>query len=144
MLYLALFAKKCKPQIHFRQPKTLTNCCMHYLLSTAPMSIVFYHLFFRTLTFLYLPVHNFWLLVCPNALSYDWQMGSIPLVHSFQDPRAALALPAFYGTLLLAAMSILYQRYGSKSAVMRDVSKQNDPMVGLCVNKKIFQKSLIL
>ena len=122
MLYLALFAKKCKPQIHFRQPKTLTNCCMHYLLSTAPMSIVFYHLFFRTLTFLYLPVHNFWLLVCPNALSYDWQMGSIPLVHSFQDPRAALALPAFYGTLLLAAMSILYQRYGRKSAVMRDVS----------------------
>ena len=67
-------------------------------------------------------------------------MGSIPLVHSFEDPRAALALPAFYGTLLLAAMSILYQRYGSKSAVMRDVSKQNDQMVGLCVNKKNFKK----
>ena len=124
MLYLALFAKKCKPQIHFRQPKTLTNCCMHYLLSTAPMSIVFYHLFFRTLTFLYLPVHNFWLLLCPNALSYDWQMGSIPLVHSFQDPRVALALPAFYGILLLVSMSILYQRYANKIAAMRDVSKK--------------------
>ena len=70
-------------------------------------------------------------------------MGSIPLVHSFQDPRAALALPAFYGTLLLAAMSILYQRYCSKSAVMRDVSKQNDPRWGSVLTKK-FQKSLIL
>ena len=96
--------------------------------SAAPMSIVFYHLFFRTLTFLYLPVHNFWLLLCPNALSYDWQMGSIPLVHSFQDPRAALAIPAFYGILLLASMSVLYQRYGNKNAATRDVSKQNGSM----------------
>ena len=125
MLYLALFAKKCKPQIHFRQPKTLTNCCMHYLLSTAPMSIVFYHLFFRTLTFLYLPVHNFWLLLCPNALSYDWQMGSIPLLHSLEDPRACIAIPLFYGTFLLAFMSIFYQWIGNKMTTIRDVSKKN-------------------
>ena len=132
MLYLALFAKKCKPQIHFRQPKTLTNCCMHYLLSTAPMSIVFYHLFFRTLTFLYLPVHNFWLLLCPNALSYDWQMGSIPLLHSLEDPRACIAIPLFYGTLLLAFMSIFYQWIGNKMTTIRDVSKK----IGGKVNKQ--------
>ena len=55
-------------------------------------------------------------------------MGSIPLVHSFQDPRAALAIQAFYGILLLASMSVLYQRYGNKNAATRDVSKQNGSM----------------
>jgi len=30
---------------------------------------------------------NIWLLLCPAVLSYDWQMGSIPLVTRFSDPR---------------------------------------------------------
>ena len=96
------------------------------------LSIVFYHLFFRTLTFLYLPVHNFWLLLCPNALSYDWQMGSIPLLHSLEDPRACIAIPLFYGTLLLAFMSIFYQWIGNKMTTIRDVSKK----IGGKVNKQ--------
>ena len=79
--------------------------------------------FFRTLTFLYLPIHNFWLLLCPSALSYDWQMGSIPLIHSLYDPRACVAIPVFYGTLLLAFMSICYKRLsGNGNKNMMEVS----------------------
>ena len=68
-------------------------------------------LFFRTLSLLYLPVHNFWMLLCPSSLSYDWQMGSLPLITSVWDdlPRVVLALPLFYGTLLAGFMTIFYR-----------------------------------
>ncbi|KAL1466352.1 hypothetical protein MTO96_026745 [Rhipicephalus appendiculatus] len=36
----------------------------------------------RLLTYSYLCAFNAWLLLCPSTLSYDWQMGSIPLVTS--------------------------------------------------------------
>jgi hypothetical protein len=75
------------------------------------------HLFYSTLTFLYLPVHNFWMLLCPNALSYDWQMGSLPLVQNPWDPRACIALPTFYGSLLLLGFTTLVHRSTSVVAV---------------------------
>ncbi|CAH1798791.1 unnamed protein product [Owenia fusiformis] len=34
----------------------------------------------RTLTFLHLPVVNFWLLLFPKTLSFDWSMEAIPLI----------------------------------------------------------------
>jgi hypothetical protein len=49
----------------------------------------------RLLTYGFLPVFNFWLILCPHHLSYDWQMGSIPLLNSFSDPRN-LATLFFY------------------------------------------------
>ncbi|CAN8016620.1 unnamed protein product, partial [Ixodes persulcatus] len=52
----------------------------------------------RSLTFLYLPVFNLWLLLCPRWLSFDWSMEAIPLVQSPTDPRN-LATAAFYATL---------------------------------------------
>lgn len=52
----------------------------------------------RTLTFLYLPAFNFWLLLCPRWLSFDWSMEAIPLVQSPADPRNLLSA-AFYGGL---------------------------------------------
>ena len=64
--------------------------------------------FSRTLTFLYLPVLNFWLLLCPTWLAYDWQMGSVPLVTSFTDLRFASIL-IFYGTLGIVTLAVLRQ-----------------------------------
>jgi len=49
----------------------------------------------RFLTYAFLPVFNFWLIICPYRLSYDWQMGSIPLIESPWDPRN-LATALFY------------------------------------------------
>nr|XP_037289959.1 protein O-mannosyl-transferase TMTC1-like [Rhipicephalus microplus] len=48
----------------------------------------------RLLTYSYLCAFNAWILLCPRTLSYDWQMGSIPLVTSPCDCRnlATLAL----------------------------------------------------
>ncbi|KAI5703675.1 hypothetical protein M8J75_014835 [Diaphorina citri] len=54
----------------------------------------------RFLTFSYLAVFNFWLLLCPSTLSHDWQMGSIPLVTNLADSRN-LATCAFFGCCLL-------------------------------------------
>ncbi|XP_071526882.1 protein O-mannosyl-transferase TMTC1-like [Panulirus ornatus] len=54
----------------------------------------------RTLTFSYLPAFNTWLLLCPWALSHDWQMGSIPLLTSLIDVRNVASL-VFYAALLL-------------------------------------------
>ena len=34
----------------------------------------------RWLTLLYLPVLNFFLLLVPSPLTYDWQMGTVPMI----------------------------------------------------------------
>ncbi|PIK49285.1 hypothetical protein BSL78_13850 [Apostichopus japonicus] len=60
----------------------------------------------RTLTFLLLPVMNFWLLLCPYNLSFDWSMGTIPLVESILDPRNIYSL-AFYAMLAVVALWII-------------------------------------
>ena len=67
--------------------------------------------YFRILTFLYLPVHNFWLLLCPEKLSYDWQMGSVPLIHisNITNDPSCIVIPLFYGTLL-SFILVLLQR----------------------------------
>ena len=52
----------------------------------------------RALTFLFLPALNFWLLLCPSRLSFDWSMDAVPLVRSLADPRNMATL-AFYSTL---------------------------------------------
>uniref|UniRef100_T1J4S4 dolichyl-phosphate-mannose--protein mannosyltransferase n=1 Tax=Strigamia maritima TaxID=126957 RepID=T1J4S4_STRMM len=53
----------------------------------------------RLLTYSYLLVFNAWLMLAPVNLSYDWQMGSIPLLHSFSDIRN-LATGIFFLTLV--------------------------------------------
>ncbi|XP_060535023.1 protein O-mannosyl-transferase TMTC1-like isoform X2 [Cylas formicarius] len=57
----------------------------------------------RVLTFCYLAAFNMWLLVYPSNLSHDWQMGSIPLVTTLNDPRNFLTCFFFGGALLLTA-----------------------------------------
>ncbi|KAL2093739.1 hypothetical protein ACEWY4_011051 [Coilia grayii] len=58
----------------------------------------------RTLTFLYLPAVNAWLLLCPDTLSFDWSMDALPLVRSLADPRN-LHTAAFYAALLVLGWS---------------------------------------
>ncbi|CAL1263542.1 unnamed protein product [Larinioides sclopetarius] len=50
----------------------------------------------RTLTFFYLPAFNFWLMLCPRWLSFDWSMEAIPLLTSILDARNIFTI-AFYG-----------------------------------------------
>nr|CAD7570595.1 unnamed protein product [Timema californicum] len=49
----------------------------------------------RFLTFSYLPAFNFFLLLWPQWLSFDWGMDAIPRITSLFDPRIFLAL-VFY------------------------------------------------
>lgn len=44
----------------------------------------------RLLTFAYLPVFNFGLLLYPNTLSFDWGMEAVPRITSLRDPRNLL------------------------------------------------------
>lgn len=50
------------------------------------------------LTYAYLPIFNLFLIIYPMTLSYDWQMGSIPLVETIRDSRN-FATFFFYITL---------------------------------------------
>ncbi|XP_075154079.1 transmembrane O-mannosyltransferase targeting cadherins 2 [Haematobia irritans] len=52
----------------------------------------------RFLTFLYLPVFNFKLLLNPQVLSFDWGMNAIPRITSLWDGRNFLSA-GFYGAL---------------------------------------------
>jgi hypothetical protein len=63
----------------------------------------------RTLTFLYLPAFNLWLLVQPTVLSFDWSMEAIPLIHSLADIRN-LATAIFYLTLAYLGWNALFRR----------------------------------
>ena len=64
----------------------------------------------RFLTFLYLPVFNFQLLLCPSTLSYDWSMSAIPLVTSLMDSRNILSL-VFYSLLACLSSKVMFQLY---------------------------------
>ena len=63
----------------------------------------------RTLTFLYLPAFNLWLLVQPSVLSFDWSMEAIPLIHSLSDGRN-LGSAAFYVTLAYLGWNALFRQ----------------------------------
>ncbi|XP_026167362.1 protein O-mannosyl-transferase TMTC2 isoform X2 [Mastacembelus armatus] len=60
----------------------------------------------RTLTFLYLPAINFWLLLCPDTLSFDWSMDALPLIRSLADWRNFHMGVFYIGLLLLAWISL--------------------------------------
>ena len=59
----------------------------------------------RTLTYLYLPVLNFWLLLFPMSLSFDWSMGAVPLVETVFDARLASIL-TFYAILAFVVQQL--------------------------------------
>lgn len=53
----------------------------------------------RVLTQNYLYALNFWLLLCPYWLCFDWALGTIPLIEAWNDGRV-LAILAFWGCLI--------------------------------------------
>ncbi|XP_064476888.1 protein O-mannosyl-transferase TMTC1-like [Ornithodoros turicata] len=57
------------------------------------------HILTRFLTYSHLSAFNAWLTLFPGTLSYDWQMGSIPLVTSLSDPRNVMTLALAAGML---------------------------------------------
>lgn len=77
----------------------------------------------RTLTFLYLPAFNFWLMLYPRWLSFDWSMEAIPLLTSPLDLRNIVSI-LFYGSLLTFACWLIksYNRRSVNSAFYESVS----------------------
>ena len=53
------------------------------------------------MTYSYLWVFNLQSLACPSVLSYDWQLGSVPLLTSGLDPRLLLTILASLASLAL-------------------------------------------
>ena len=89
----------------------------------------------RTLTFLYLPVFNFRLLLCPSRLSFDWSMRSIELVTSFQDFRNVETL-LFYSTLTTICFTTLKNilRKSKKKAARNNRVKCESEMLVTCLS----------
>lgn len=79
----------------------------------------------RTLTFLYLPVVNLQLLCYPKWLCFDWSMGSIPLIRSFQDPRNMLSL--FLYAVLTFITSRLLRAVNARADITCNVNNNNEP-----------------
>ncbi|CAL1270183.1 unnamed protein product [Larinioides sclopetarius] len=71
----------------------------------------------RALTFLYLPAFNFWLLLCPRWLSFDWSMEAIPLLTNPWDPRNILSA-CFYGSCLHFVVMISRSLSSQKSSAL--------------------------
>ncbi|KAL7744365.1 hypothetical protein ACLKA6_001754 [Drosophila palustris] len=62
------------------------------------------HLLTRGLSQQYLLVMNFWLMLCPQWLCFDWALGCVNLVTSIWDMRLQ-AVIAFYSFILVALMN---------------------------------------
>jgi hypothetical protein len=94
--------------------------------------LLFSYFFFRILTFLYLPVYNFWLLLCPEKLSYDWQMGSLPLIHfsDITNDLTFIAIPLFYGAILWFIF-VLLKRLQSQGSQITCKKEDNRMMIGV-------------
>nr|XP_037288686.1 protein O-mannosyl-transferase TMTC1-like [Rhipicephalus microplus] len=95
----------------------------------------------RLLTYSYLCAFNVWLVLCPRTLSYDWQMGSIPLVTSLCDSRN-LATLALLASLLGVSWRFLLElkskdrpASGSRGQLCywKKVQRLHEPSLGLLV-----------
>ena len=59
----------------------------------------------RVLTYNFLPAANFWMILCPRVLSFDWSMEAVPLLESLSDVRN-LATAGFYSSLLFLVYKV--------------------------------------
>ena len=84
----------------------------------------------RTLTFLYLPVFNFLLLVFPVTLSFDWSMGAIPLVESLTDCRMLIIITFYSGLIWIVKYSLSYY-------YQLDVESQKPSLLTLSPRQKV-------
>ncbi|ROT68132.1 putative transmembrane and TPR repeat-containing protein 1-like [Penaeus vannamei] len=67
--------------------------------------------------------HNTWLLLCPSSLSYDWQIGAVPLVSSVCDLRNLCSFLLYAGLVLVAKASfrLRQERGAEQSSVLAGV-----------------------
>ena len=85
----------------------------------------------RTLTFLHLPAFNFWLLLQPSVLSFDWSMEAIPLIQHLNDPRNLGTLALYFG-VGYAVWSVLFpKKEATDECSSRRSSTQLDTMFSL-------------
>lgn len=68
----------------------------------------------RALTFFYLPAINFWLLLFPDTLSFDWSMDALPLIRSLADWRNCHTLFFYLGLLSLAWFGLWVHQHAVK------------------------------
>ena len=92
----------------------------------------------RALTFLFLPALNFWLLLCPSRLSFDWSMDAVPVVRSVADARN-LATLAFYSALGAAFATRVWPllpgcRQAAASAVAGSRGGRSDRLAAACLS----------
>jgi len=64
----------------------------------------------RVLTYCYLPANAINTLLFPNNLSYDWQLGSLPLLHSILDLRNLATIAAILPGICLLHKSAVTKR----------------------------------
>jgi len=69
----------------------------------------------RQLSYLHLWVFNWFQLLCPSNLSYDWQLGSIPLIKRWQDQRNLLTLVG--GLVALSLWQTLFSKQANRKAL---------------------------
>ncbi|XP_049318038.1 protein O-mannosyl-transferase TMTC2 [Bactrocera dorsalis] len=95
----------------------------------------------RFLTFLYLPVFNFSLLLSPRVLSFDWGMDAIPRITSIRDERNLLSF-AFYSTLAALAFKCfkyLWRRRAERIAKEQRHAQQQQQQLRKSRSKKKYR-----
>uniref|UniRef100_A0A182NEX9 DUF1736 domain-containing protein n=1 Tax=Anopheles dirus TaxID=7168 RepID=A0A182NEX9_9DIPT len=86
----------------------------------------------RFLTFTYLPVVNFQLLLLPDVLSFDWGMDAIPRIGSVLDRKVALAC-LFY-------LALGWALWSSCRALARQSAAPRSATAGSSFNRKLTSK----
>lgn len=64
--------------------------------------------FLRLVNYSYIYALNFWLLLNPWWLCFDWSMGCVPTIESFVDPRVCVAMLFWTGLFIMILVSITY------------------------------------
>ncbi|XP_050741131.1 protein O-mannosyl-transferase TMTC1 isoform X2 [Drosophila biarmipes] len=82
----------------------------------------------RLLTFLYLPVANFRLLLWPQDLSFDWGMEAVPRIRTLWDVRNILTV-GFYGSLLAVLWKSCVLRRSTSSMDFAEVANISLPLL---------------
>ncbi|KAJ8974816.1 hypothetical protein NQ317_010393 [Molorchus minor] len=77
----------------------------------------------RFLTFCYLPVFNFWLLLFPNTLSFDWGMEAVPRITTLRDSRNFLSFAFYFGLAQLLSRHVKALKWTKKICLARDFDK---------------------
>lgn len=90
------------------------------------------HFMTRLLTFSYLPVFNFWLLLLPSTLSFDWGMDAIPKITSLNDGRILLSAIFYFSIsrILYKTVKIIKSRRAVKNK--KDISWSKDSSCTVC------------